>query len=167
MSERAETTSVQAYAQSFQATLARPEGVGTWTYLVIPLDLVSLYGAKGQITLRGTINGQPFRSSAMPRGDGAHYLVVNKTLRDQIGATQGDTVTVTLERDTEMRATTVPDDFQRALDGDDAANTTFTGFSPSRRKLYVEWIEAAKSGETRQRRIQSAVARIARGLPLK
>jgi hypothetical protein len=53
--------------------------VGTWTYLVIPLDLAALYDAKGQIKARGTINGQPFRSSAMPRGDGAHYLVL--TLR--------------------------------------------------------------------------------------
>jgi len=146
--------------------LMRPEGVGTWIYLIIPLDLVSLFSAKGQIKVRGTINAQPFRSSAMPRGDGAHYLVVNKTLRDQIGATQGDTVTVTLERDTEMRQITVPDDFQRALD-DDAANVTFAGFSLSRRKLYVEWVEAAKSNETRQRRIQFAVARIAQGLPLK
>jgi hypothetical protein len=167
MSERDETTSVQVDAQSFQAALVRPAGVGTWTYLVVPLDLAALYGAKGQIKVRGTINGLPFRSSAMPRGDGAHYLVVNKTLRDQIGATQGDTVTVTLERDTEMREITVPDDFQHALDADDAANVTFTGFSPSRRKLYVEWIEAAKSAETRQRRIQSAVARIAQGMPLK
>ena len=158
-----ETTS----AQTFQAMLIRPEGVGTWTYLVIPLDLQALYGAKGQIKVRGTINGQPFRSSAMPRGDGAHYLVVNKTLRDQIGAAQGDTVTVTLERDSEAREITAPDDFQRALEADATANVTFAGFSPSRRKVYVEWIEAAKSAETRQRRIQSAVARIAQGLPLK
>jgi hypothetical protein len=154
-------------AQTFQATLARPAGIGTWTYLDIPLDLAALYGAKGQIKVCGTINGCPFRSSAMPRGDGAHYLVVNKTIRDQIGATQGDTVTVTLERDTAGRDISAPDDFQRALDMNDAARTIFVGFSPSRRKLYVEWIEAAKSSATRQRRIQSAVARIAQGLPLK
>src|SRR4051794_17368734 len=95
MSSQSETPG----AEAFEATLVRPEGVGTWTYLVIPRDLEALYGVRGQIKVRGTINGQPFRSSAMPRGDGAHYLVVNTSIREQIGATPGDSVMVTLERD--------------------------------------------------------------------
>lgn len=48
----------------FDATLNRPEGVGTWNYFDIPLDMVKLFGAKGQVRVMGTINGHPFRTSA-------------------------------------------------------------------------------------------------------
>ncbi len=63
---------------SFEARLVRPEGVGTWTYFVIPLDLADLFGTKGTIQVRGTINSVSFRSAALPSGDGSHFVAVNK-----------------------------------------------------------------------------------------
>src|SRR5438552_9070708 len=80
--------------KSFTATLQRPEGVGTWTYLTVPFDVLAEYGVKGQVKVQGTINGAFFRGSLMPHGDGRHFLVVKKSLRDQAGAAQGSLVKV-------------------------------------------------------------------------
>ena len=77
---------------NFNAILRRPEGVGTWTYLDIPVDVSATFGVKGQVKVKGTINGQPFRSSALPHGDGTHYLVVGQPIRNALVVTQGDTV---------------------------------------------------------------------------
>jgi len=77
---------------AFNSILKRPQGIGTWTYLDIPTELMSNFGKKGQVKVRGTLNAHPFRGSAQPHGDGTHYLVVNKSIRDAIGASQGDTV---------------------------------------------------------------------------
>ena len=146
---------------TFEARLVRPEGVGTWTYFVIPFDLVELFGVKGTIQVRGTVNGVPFRGSALPYGDGSHFVAVNKAIRDQAGVTQGDTVSVALERDDESRVLTVPDDLRRALDAHPAAGAAFATFSYSHKREYLAWIESAKTEATRQRRIQSAVEKIA------
>jgi hypothetical protein len=145
---------------TFSATLVRPDQPGTWTYLVIPLDMPALFAKKGQIKVRGTINGHPFRGAAMPHGDGTHFLVVNKCIRDAIGATQGDRVTVTLQRDDEPRTLSLPDDFAALLRADDVAHAAFSAFSYSHQKEYLDWIESAKTTATRARRMRAALEKI-------
>ena len=153
-------------ANAFDAVLIRPEGVGTWTFVNIPFNVEEVHGAKGQVKVRGTVNGQPYRGSAMPQGDGSHYLVVNKALRDAAGATTGDTVHVEMEPDTEVRKVEVPADLRAAVDADSAAREAFDSFAYSHQKVYVEWIQEAKAATIRQRRIVRAVEMLAGGARL-
>src|SRR5512142_2077019 len=92
----------------FKAVLKRPEGVGTWTYVDIPVDMIKAFGSKGRISIKGTINGCPFQSSALPHGDGTHYLVVNSSIRNALGVSQGAEVKVVLEADTGTRMVSIP-----------------------------------------------------------
>ncbi len=137
----------------FEAPLKRPEGIGTWTYLDIPFSVVDAFGCKGQFKIKGRINGHPFRSSAMPHGDGTHYMVVNKAIRDAIGATQGEIVKITLEPDSGARKVSIPADFKRALAKNRRAEAAFAALSFSHKKEFVDWITGAKQAETRARRI--------------
>jgi hypothetical protein len=152
---------------SFETVLVRPEGVGTWTYLNIPLDISATFGSKGQVRVKGTINGYPYRSTALPRGDGSHYLVVGKSIRDQIKATQGDTVKVMLELDVEERRVDVPEDLAQALESLPLAKDVFNQLSYSHKKEYVNWVLSARQGETRQRRIEKALMLLAQGKKLR
>ena len=67
------------------------------------------------------------------------------------------------ELDTLPREVTVPPDFAHALDHDAQARRFFDGLSYSNRLRYVLSIEAAKSDETRQRRIARSVAALRAG----
>lgn len=142
----------------FSAVLKRPEGVGTWTYLDIPIDLVKALGSKGRISIKGTINRCPFRSSALPRGDGTHYLVVNSSIRNALGVEKGALVHVTLEVDTGKRTVVLPLDLRRALAKSKSTRTVFEALSYSHQKEFVDWIESAKKPETRERRIEQVPA---------
>ena len=122
----------------FNAKLKRPEGVGTWTYLDIPVEVMANFGKKGQVMVSGSINGHPFRSSAMPHGDGRHYLVVNKSIRDAIGAIEGDLVGVVLQQDQEERKVILPDDLKAALQANPQAGLIFEKLPHSHQKQYVE-----------------------------
>lgn len=167
MSETAAGTAAQTAVHTFQAALVRPDAPGAWTYLIIPLDMQTAFGGRGQVRVRGTINGEPYRNAAMPMGDGTHFLVVNKEMRDRIGATVGSVVTVTMERDEGTRDVEVPDDLQAALEAHPDARRAFASVSYSHKKEYVDWIASAKTEATRQRRIADTITRVAAGMPLK
>ena len=59
----------------------------------------------------------------------------------------------------------LPDFFVAALRTNRKALAAFEALSPSHRREYVEWVAAAKKEETRQRRLETAIAQIAEGKP--
>lgn len=67
----------------FQVVLDGMEG-STVAALSAPFDIQEVFGTRGRVPARGTINGFPFRSSLMPMG-GCHRMVVNKAMRDGAG----------------------------------------------------------------------------------
>jgi uncharacterized protein YdeI (YjbR/CyaY-like superfamily) len=113
------------------------------------------------------INGHPMRGMAQPAGDGTHFLVVKKAILDAIGAHAGAGVEVALELDSDPRDVATPDDLAEALDQHPDLQRRFNGLAYSHRREYVEWIEAAKKPETRARRIQGTLERVAQGQRLK
>ena len=56
-----------------------------------------------------------------------------------------------------------PADLVAALKASPEARATFDGFSPSKRRDYVEWIVEAKGADTRARRLAQAIAWMAEG----
>lgn len=57
----------------------------------------------------------------------------------------------------------VPAYFTKALRQNKKAASTFQAFSPSNKREYVEWVTEAKADDTRQRRLETAVAWMAEG----
>jgi uncharacterized protein YdeI (YjbR/CyaY-like superfamily) len=61
------------------------------------------------------------------------------------------------------RPVTVPAYFAAELRKNSKARAAFDAFPPSHRREYVEWVGSAKTDETRQRRLATAIAWIASG----
>ena len=144
-------------SQKFDAALVKPDKPGTWTYLVVPFSAEELFGTRGQVKVRGTINGVSFRSSPFPRGDGTHYLVVNAEIRTSAGVAAGDTVRVVLRRDAEERTLEVPDVLRKAFARNKKAREAFDRLPYSHRKEYAGFVAEAKKDEARARRAEKTV----------
>lgn len=59
----------------------------------------------------------------------------------------------------------IPEPLQKALSKNKKAATTFNNFSPSHRYEYLEWITEAKTEETRNKRIATAIEWLTEGKP--
>lgn len=79
----------------FRAKLQKSASKGAWTYVIWP-ESVKVFGTRGLVKIRGTINGQPFRGSFMAMGDGQHMLPIKSEVRKSIGKESGDRVSIHL-----------------------------------------------------------------------
>ena len=141
---------------------AKAEGAGpnkAWCFIAIPCDVSAVWGTRGRIAVKGTINGFPYRTTIQPM-DGRHLLTFNKQLQAGAKAKAGDTVSVVMERDFEERIVEVPAELARAFRKNKAARRLWDKLAYTHRKEFALWISGAKLEETRQRRAGKAVSMI-------
>lgn len=79
----------------FSAKLEKIHEKGGWTYIVFP-EAATVFGTRGAVKVRGTMDGHPFQSSFMPMGNGVQMLPVNAALRSATGKDEGDTIDVVI-----------------------------------------------------------------------
>jgi hypothetical protein len=140
------------------------EGQGpgqAWTCLCVPFDVQKEFQSRARVSVCGTINGFAYRSSIFPMGDGAHMMMVNKSMQAGAKVSAGDSVRVTMERDDKPREVAMPPDLKKALARKATVRKFFASLAPSCKKEYVDWITGAKRDETRKARIQKAVTMLA------
>lgn len=80
----------------FTGKLEMSPNKGGWTYVVWP-DAAATFGTHGAVKVRGTVDGQPFKSSFMAMGNGRQMLPVKAEIRKIIGKEAGDSVTVVIQ----------------------------------------------------------------------
>lgn len=138
-------------------------GGKTATGFEVPAEVVEGLGAGGRPAVTVTVNGFTYRSTVATMG-GRFLLPLSAENRQGAGVAAGDEVEVTVELDTAPREITVPADLAEALDRVPEARTFFDGLSYSRRQRYVLLVEGAKKPETRQRRVEDSVTKLAAGI---
>jgi hypothetical protein len=141
----------------FRATI---EGTGkTAAGIRVPDEVVAALGPSRKPPVVMTINGHSYRGSVASMG-GEFWIGVTNDFRRTAGVAAGDQVDVDLVLDTQPREVSVPSDLSAALEADPEARDFFDGLSYSNKRRIVEPIADAKNPETRQRRIEKAVARL-------
>ena len=139
---------------AFETTLA---GSGGKTGIVVPPEAMAELGAGKRPPVHVDLGGYRYRSTVAVMG-GTYLIGVPAAVRAATGLQAGDAVSVVLAVADTPREVVVPDDLAQALAQDERVQAFFAGLSNSLQRLYVDQVEGAKAPETRQRRIDKAVA---------
>ena len=126
------------------------------TGIDIPAAIIESLGAGKRPKVVVTVNGSSYRSTVAVMG-GQYVVGVTAEQRAKTGLKAGDAIEVGIELDTAPRDVTAPPDLLAAIDAA-GVRGAWERLSYSHRKEHVRAIDEAKAPETRQRRIEKAVA---------
>jgi hypothetical protein len=143
---------------SFDATLST---IGTSTVLRLPETASKNLPSRGQVAVRGTINGVGFQTVLEPDGHSGHWMRVDDTLQHAAGISAGQDATVDIEVTKDWPEPSVPPDLATALAAapqkiQDVWNET----TPMARWEWVRWVNATKNPDTRSRRVDVSIGRL-------
>jgi hypothetical protein len=142
--------------KTFKTTIERD---GSTCFIPVPFDPKPVFG-KVRAPVKVTLNGYTYRSTIASMGNGP-CLPLRKSNREAAQLEGGETLSVTLELDSEKREIKPPSDLAKALRATPTGWDRWLALSYSHQREYVESIEQAKKPETRASRIKSAVTAIA------
>ena len=139
----------------FSATLHQAPGKKA-TGIVVPPEVIDQLNSGKKPPVRVTLNGYEYRTTIGIMAGNA-MIPVSAAVRKDAGLTAGDHVSVELVVDTTPRQVENPPDLEAAFAAHPDAAAFFGTLSNSLRRYHVDNITAAKTPETRQRRIDKAI----------
>jgi uncharacterized protein YdeI (YjbR/CyaY-like superfamily) len=147
-------------AKHFEARLERMRSRLNWVIIHVPFDAAKVWGLRGQIKVKGEINGFGFRTSLFPSGDGGHILLVNKRMQKGARTAEGSVARFQMELDHEERTAIIPDELKRFLTEDRSLQRWYDKLNHSTRNDIAKWITEPKSPAARVRRAEQMAERL-------
>ena len=140
--------------KTFRATLTVMQSTLRYVIVRIPFDVHSTWGTRGQVKVRGDINGFEFRTSVFPTGRGYHWMLVNKKMQAGEGVRDGQSARFRLQPDLAARTITMPPELVKVFRQSKKLQKYFDSLNFSTRKELTRRISEAKSEATRRRRAE-------------
>ncbi|MBL0127890.1 MAG: DUF1905 domain-containing protein [Flavobacteriales bacterium] len=150
----------------FTAPMERMDGRFAWSYVEFPFDVEKLFGKRGNVRVKGTINGVPVDRALMPTKSGYHILVFGGDLRKKAGIKKpGDKVHVELWLDPEPDRIDLPEELAETLEFIPGMKAAWDKLNPGMQRNMCYWVRSGKTTLTRAKRIAELMRRLETGDP--
>jgi hypothetical protein len=130
---------------------------GNNTGIVVPEDVIERLRAGKRPAVVVKVNGYQYRSTIGVMG-GKRMISISAAVRKETALKGGDAIHVILTVADTPRAVEVPSDFAASLVAKPSTKAFFEKLSNSLQRYHIDNINGAKTPETRQRRIEKAIA---------
>jgi hypothetical protein len=145
----------------FEAT---PVTIGDRTILRLPQKVSERLPSRGQVAVRGTINGHKFKTVLEPDGNFGHWIDIDGKLRRTACVTVGDSATLEIEQREDWPEPRVPNDLGSALAAaPPEVRELWDDITPMARWEWVRWVNATGNVDTRNRRIEVSISKLTSG----
>lgn len=134
-----------------------------WSFIIINKTLSNKLnpGVRKGFRVKGKLDSFPIKqTSLLPVSGGKFMLPFNAKMRKGTGKRAGDKITVEIEVD--KVPPKINADFVACLQDEPKAGEYFKRLPPSHQRYFSNWIDEAKTPETRAKRIAMALNALAR-----
>ncbi|HLP39476.1 YdeI/OmpD-associated family protein [Lacibacter sp.] len=139
--------------------LKKYPGKGGWVYSAIPEVVKNKKSPFGWVRVKGFIDNYEFKNyRLMPMGNGQLFLPVKAEIRKMIRKKEGDYVHIILYADNDP--VEIPEELKLCLLDHPVEYKTFLGYTYGEQKAFINWIDAAKTDETKVNRIAKTLDKL-------
>ena len=134
------------------------------TVLRLPKKASVKLPSRGQVAVRGTINGHQFQTVLEPDGKFGHWMKLDRKLQKSAALKAGDTATLEVESVKAWPEPSVPQDLKTALAGSpQRIRDMWKEITPMARWEWVRWVNATPNPDTRKRRVEVSISKMQSG----
>ena len=145
----------------FDATLYR---LDAWTLLRLPEQASEKLPSRGQVAVRGRINGHGFETVLEPDGNFGHWMRIDEEQQQTAAIGAGDTAALEIEPLGDWPEPNLPEDFETALAAaPQKIQELWKEITPMARWEWVRWVNATKNPDTRKRRVEVSLSKMNSG----
>lgn len=145
----------------FEAT---PHALKGWLILRLPDYASDKLPSRGQVMVKGTINGHELQQVLEPDGSWGHWLNVDNQLQQAAGVRAGNAVRLEIAPSKDWPEPVIPSDFAHALAAaSPEVQSLWAKITPMARWEWVRWVKATGNTDTRQRRVEVSISKLASG----
>ena len=156
MSQHAATSPIH-----FDATL---DLVDKSTIVRLPKTASKQLPSRGQVAVRGSINGHAFQTVVEPDGSFGHWIKVDRNLQKAAAVRAGNSATLEVEPLKDWPEPVVPQDLKAALAGaPQEIKEMWKDITPMARWEWVRWVNATANADTRKRRVEVTISKMQHG----
>ena len=149
----------QKQAVRFQATV---QSTRAGDILRLPAAASKKLPSRGQVAVRGTLEGKDFETVIEPDGEFGHWMRVDGKLKNAAGP--GDEVVVDVEPAEVWPEPSVPKDLRAALSAaPEEIRDLWKAITPMARWEWVRWVNETKNPKTRERRVEVSISKLSKG----
>jgi hypothetical protein len=145
----------------FDATLSI---IDRWTIVRLPEKASAKLPSRGQVAVRGTINGREFQTVLEPDGSFGHWMRLDPKLQVTPAVSAGDAATLEIEPIKGWPEPKVPLDLETALAAaPQEIQDLWMDITPMARWEWVRWVNATSNPDTRKRRVEDSISKMNSG----
>lgn len=133
-----------------------------WIIALVPKELSKeQLPSRGQVFVKGTINGRDFAKVLEPDGNWSHWFKVDETMQQELGIGVGDKVTIEATPSKDWPEPDVPKDFAVALSGaPQKVKDKWKDITAMARWEWIRWVNSTGNMDTRAIRIEKSISKL-------
>jgi hypothetical protein len=145
----------------FEAT---PYVICEWLILQLPENASQQLPSRGQVAVKGAMNGYAFEKVLEPDGRWGHWLKLDAVLQQAANVQAGDAVALEIAPTKVWPEPEIPADLVRALaTAPSSVQDLWTKITSMARWEWVRWVNETRNPQTRQRRVEVSISKMQSG----
>lgn len=136
--------------KSFTGILEKTESTLLWNYtLPVPEDIAKQFIEGTNRRVVCTLNKSITIHSALMSSGQGWFIMINKSVRDQLGLRSGEKIKVEIKKDTSEYGMEMPEELSVLLEQDEQGNKYFHSLTPGKQRNLIYIVNKVKNTNSR------------------